>query len=76
MHFCDELVLNQRSQYFYQGSIKYIFTNNQLSNGLYPLPDDKIFDLLKLKVFANDNINMAQKVQFFSHGVEKIVGKV
>ena len=37
--------------------------------------DDKILDLSKLKVFADDNSIVAQMVQFFSDRVESIVGK-
>ena len=37
------------------------------------LPDDKILDLSKLKVFAEDKVNMTQKLKFPLGRVENIV---
>ena len=38
------------------------------------LPNDKILDLPKLKAFADDKINVIQKLKFALGGVENIVG--
>ena len=40
-----------------------------------PLPNDKILDLSKLKAFADDNLDMNQKMKLPSGRVENIVGK-
>ena len=39
------------------------------------LPKDKILDLSKLKAFADDKINVTQKLKFKIGRVENIVGK-
>ena len=39
------------------------------------LPNDKIFDWSKLKAFANDKINVNEKLKFGLGRVENIVGK-
>ena len=39
------------------------------------LPNDKILDLSKLKAFADDILNVNQKLKFASGRVENIVGK-
>ena len=41
---------------------------------LIPLPDEKILDLSKLNIFAEDIFSVAEIVQFFFDGVENIVG--
>ena len=46
--------------------------NPILSNSL---PNDKIKDLSKLKAFADDKINMTEKLKFVLERVENIVGK-
>ena len=40
-----------------------------------PSPIDKIFDLSKLKAFADDKINVTQKLKFALGRAENIVGK-
>ena len=40
-----------------------------------PLPDDKILDWSKLKAFADDKLNLAEKLKFILGSVENIVGK-
>ena len=42
---------------------------------VHSLPNDKIFDSSKLKAFAEDKINMSEKLEFVLGRVEKIVGK-
>ena len=42
---------------------------------LDPLPDDKIVDRSKLKAFADDKMNVTQKLKFALGRVENIVGK-
>ena len=42
---------------------------------LNPVPDDKILDWSKLKSFANDEINVTEKLKFVLERVENIVGK-
>ena len=39
------------------------------------LPTDNIFDLLKLKAFADDKINVIHTLKFVFGRVEDIVGK-
>ena len=39
------------------------------------LPNDKFLDCSKLKTFADDKINLAEKLKFVSGKVENIVGK-
>ena len=39
------------------------------------LPQIRILDLSKIKVIADDKINVTQKLEFVSEGVENIVGK-
>ena len=39
------------------------------------LPNCKIFDRLQLKVFADDKINVTEKLKFVLKRVENIVGK-
>ena len=43
--------------------------------GCNPSPNDKISDLSKLKAFADDKINVTQKLTFFLGWIENIVGK-
>ena len=38
------------------------------------LPNDKIFDRSKLKAFADDKINMTEKMEFVLGRLENIVG--
>ena len=45
----------------------YLFLNS--------LPNDELLDLSKLKAFADDNLNVYQKLKFASGRVENIVGK-
>ena len=40
------------------------------------LPSDKILDWSKLKAFANDKINVNEKLKFVFGRIENIVGKV
>ena len=40
-----------------------------------PLPEDKILSLPKLKVFADNKLNVTQNVQVTFHRIENIVGK-
>ena len=40
------------------------------------LPKEKILDLSKLKTFADDSLNVYQKLKFALGRVENIVGKV
>ena len=42
---------------------------------LNSLPNNKILDSSKLKAFADDKINVAQKLKFAYARVENIVGK-
>ena len=43
--------------------------------GLNPLPNNQILDLSKLKEFADNKINMTQKLKFALGRVKNIVGK-
>ena len=54
------------------GEIK---AQNEHVNCLNSLPNDKILGQSKLKAFAADKINMAEKSTFFWGRVENIVGK-
>ena len=38
-------------------------------------PNDKILDWFKLKAFANDKVNVTQKLKFVSKRIENILGK-
>ena len=38
-------------------------------------PNDKLFDLSKLKAFADDKSNLTQNLKFVLDGAENIVGK-
>ena len=40
-----------------------------------PLPNDKILDLFKMKVFADDILNVTENLTFLFDRVENIVGK-
>ena len=40
-----------------------------------PLPNDKILDWSKLKAFADDKMNLAEKLKLLPGRVENIVGK-
>ena len=40
-----------------------------------PLPDDKILGLPKLKVFADDKLNVTQNIEVVFDRIEKIVEK-
>ena len=40
-----------------------------------PLPKEKILDLSKLKVFADNKVNLTQKLKFAYGKVNNIVGK-
>ena len=40
-----------------------------------PLPNDKMFDQSKLKEFADDKINVTQKLKFAGERVENFIGK-
>ena len=42
---------------------------------LNSLPNDKILDLLKLEAFADDKLNVTEKLKFVLGRVENIVGK-
>ena len=42
---------------------------------IYPLPDDNIFGLPKLKAFADDKLNVTRNVKVVFHRIENIVGK-
>ena len=44
-------------------------------NTLNPLPDNKILDPTKLKAFADNKINVTQKLNFYLGRVENIAGK-
>ena len=46
-----------------------------VSKRLYSLPNYKILDLSKLKAFADDNLNVNQKLKFALGRVENIVAK-
>ena len=47
----------------------------RLTRSCLTLPNDKIVALTKLKAFADDNLNMNQKLKFALGRVENIVGK-
>ena len=40
-----------------------------------PLPNDKFLECSKLKAFADDNSNEAEKLKFVFRGVKNMVGK-
>ena len=40
-----------------------------------PLPNDKILDWSKLKAFADDKINVTEKMKFVYRKIENIEGK-
>ena len=42
---------------------------------VYSLPNDKILDWSKLKAFADDKLNLAEKFKFALGRVENIMGK-
>ena len=42
---------------------------------LTPLPNNKILDWFKLKAFADDKINVTEKLKFVVGMVENVVGK-
>ena len=45
------------------------------ANAFRPLPDDKITGFHKLKAFADNKLNITQKVTVVCHRIENIVGK-
>ena len=53
---------------------RHVKTRACLGKG-YPLSDDKILALSKLKAFADDDFNVAQMEKFFSDRADSIVGK-
>ena len=46
-----------------------------VSNVVNSLPNDKILDQPKFKTFADDKINVTEKLKFVSGRVENILGK-
>ena len=46
-----------------------------VKRALNSIPHNIILDLSKLKAFADDKTNMAEKLKFILEGVENIVGK-
>ena len=42
---------------------------------IYPLPDDNIFGLPKLKAFADDKLNVTRNVKVVFHRIENIMEK-
>ena len=48
---------------------------NKITDILNSLPNDKILDLSQFKAFADDNLNVYQKLKFALGRVENIVGK-
>ena len=46
-----------------------------VKNQFNSLPNNKILDLSKLKAFADNNLNVYQKLKFAFERVENIVGK-
>ena len=44
-------------------------------NTFNPIPNDKILDMTKLKAFADDEINVNEKLKVCLERVENIVGK-
>ena len=46
-----------------------------LKNSLYPLPDDKLLDVTKLKAFADDKFNVDRMLTSLLDRVENTVGK-
>ena len=50
-----------------------IVFHSQVTN--YSLPNDKILDQSKLKAFADNKINVTEKLKFVLGRVENIVGK-
>ena len=42
---------------------------------IYPLPDDKILGLPKLKAFTDDKLNVTKNVKVVFHRIKNIVGK-
>ena len=45
------------------------------ARGLHSLPNNKILDWSKLKVFADNTVNATQKLKFVLGGIENEVGK-
>ena len=56
---------------------KYLHECLHLHLGIHKnaFPDDKILDLSKFKTFTDDNVDVAQMVQFFFDRTKQIVGK-
>ena len=52
-----------------------LFFAHTNSRGINALPNDKILDWSKLKAFADDKINVTEKVKIVLARVENIVGK-
>ena len=52
-----------------------LLVTHEYSELLNSLPKDKILDRSKLKAFADDKINVNQKLKFDLGKVENIVGK-
>ena len=50
-------------------------SSHQESITINSLPNDKILDRSKLKAFAEDKLNVVQKLNFFNGRVKSIVGK-
>ena len=51
------------------------FTVSQMSPLINFLPNDKVLDWSKLKAFADDKLNLAEKLKFILGRVENIMGK-
>ena len=45
------------------------------TKGHNPLPDDRNLGFPKLEAFANDKLNVTEKIKFVFHRIENIVGK-
>ena len=55
--------------------MKYILQNITKFSIFFSLPNDKVLDLSKLEAFAEDKINVPQKLKFIAGRIENILGK-
>ena len=71
-HLLDTILLQQCSLSLHKIFIKFCHVD---FNSYNPLPNDKILDLSKLKTFADNKINVTQKLKFALGRVKNSVGK-
>ena len=72
----DTSIFSFSKNVFFKRLLTYDCLQTRLCNtGFNSLPNEKILDWSKLKAFADDKINMSEKLNFLEGKVENIAGK-